>query len=158
MVLHTDCDTLCYQNMSSGLKNVGATCQCMMDKVFTEHIGRNIEVYVKDMVIRNCDEAALLHNIEETFCTFVHAQMKLNTGKCTFEVEDGEFMGYQITKEGISPNQAKVPEFLDSRTPHSIKGVQEINEILTVFGRFIARSAEKILPLFHTLKGCIDKN
>lgn len=49
-------------------------------------------------------------------------------------------------------------EFLDSRALHNIKVVQDINGRLTTPGRFIARSAEKALPLFHTLKGCVDKN
>ena len=48
--------------------------------------------------------------------------MKLNPGKCTFGVEEGQFLGYQITKEGIAPNQAKIHEFLDSKAPHNIKG------------------------------------
>lgn len=69
--------------------------------------------------------------------------MKLNPGKCTLWVEEGQSLGYQKTNEGISPNQAKIQEFLDSKTLHKLKGVQEINGRLTKLGRFIAKSAEK---------------
>lgn len=43
---------LCYNVMPFGLKNAGATYQRMMDKVFKEQIGKNVEVYVDDLVIK----------------------------------------------------------------------------------------------------------
>ena len=74
------------------------------------------------MVIKIHNEVALLRDIEETFQTLTRAQMKLNPRKCSFGVEEGQFLGYQITKEGISPNQTKIEEFLDSKTHYSLKG------------------------------------
>lgn len=109
------------------------------------------------MVIKSRHEAALLEDIEETMRTLEQAQMKLNTRKCTFKVEDGQFLGYQITTEGILLNQAKIQEFLNSKVPHNLKGVQEINGRLTVLGRFIPKSTEKAHPLFHKLKGCVER-
>lgn len=110
------------------------------------------------MVIKSHDEVALLRDIKETFRNLAQKYMKINIRKVHFGVEEGQFLGYQITREGIAPNQAKIQEFLDSKLPHNIKGVQEINGRLTTRGRFIARSIEKDVPLFHTLKGCVDKN
>ena len=43
----------CYQVMPFGLKNAGATYQRLMDKVFRNQIGRNVEVYVDDMVVKS---------------------------------------------------------------------------------------------------------
>ena len=45
----------CYRFMLFGLKNVGATYQRMMNKVFTEQIGRNMKVYVDDILIKSRD-------------------------------------------------------------------------------------------------------
>ena len=128
-----------------------------MDKVFVDQISRNIEVYVDDMVIKSHNEEMLLQDVEETFKTLVKAQMKLNLAKCTFGVEEGQFLGYQVSREGILPNPTKIQEFLESKTPHNLKGVHEINGRLTALGRFIAKSAEKALPLCQTLKGCLNK-
>lgn len=60
------------------------------------------------MVIKSYDKASLLHDIEETFPTMTKVKMKLNLSKCTIGVEEGQPLGYQITNEGISPNQAKI--------------------------------------------------
>nr|KAJ0228071.1 hypothetical protein LSAT_V11C100030700 [Lactuca sativa] len=147
----------CHQKMSFGLKNAGATYQRLMDKVFTDQIGRNIEVYVDYMVVKCRNEESLLHDVEETFQMVAKAKMKLNPTKCTFGVEEGQFLGYQISKEGILPNPTKIQEFLESKTPHNLNGVQEINGRLTTLGRFITKSTEKAFPLYQTLKGCLDK-
>ncbi|GJX57700.1 hypothetical protein Tco_0287597 [Tanacetum coccineum] len=42
----------CYKTMPFGLKNAGATHQRLVDKVFSHQIGRNLEAYVDDMVIK----------------------------------------------------------------------------------------------------------
>nr|KAJ0205864.1 hypothetical protein LSAT_V11C500266290 [Lactuca sativa] len=143
--------------MLFGIKNAGATYQWLMDKVFDDQIGSNIEVYVDDIVVKSRNEEILLHNVEETFRTLAKVKMKLNPTKCAFGVDEWQFHGYQISKEGILPNPTKIQEFLESKTPHNLKGVQEINGRLTTLGRFIAKSAEKTIPLYQTLKGCLDK-
>ena len=43
----------CYKVMPFGLKNAGATYQRMVDMMFTEQIGQNIEVYVDDMLVKS---------------------------------------------------------------------------------------------------------
>lgn len=85
--------------MPFGLKNVWVTYQCLMDKVFANKIVRNVDVYVYEMIIKIHNEATLLLDIEETFQTLTRTQMKLNPGKCTFRVEEGQFLCHQITNE-----------------------------------------------------------
>lgn len=70
---HIDHDTFCYQRMPFGLKNTGVTYQRLMDKVFANLIGRNVEVYVDHMVIKIHNEVALLRNIIETSETLTKA-------------------------------------------------------------------------------------
>lgn len=64
---YTDHCTFCYTKMSFGLKNVRATYQRLVDSIFVKQIGRNIEIYVDDMVIKSPNETKLLVDIEETF-------------------------------------------------------------------------------------------
>lgn len=91
---HTDRVAFCYPKMPFGLKNIGATYQRLMDKVFAHQICINVEVYVDYMVLKMHNETTLLHDIEETFQSLMKPQMKPNSGKCTFGVEEGQFLGY----------------------------------------------------------------
>ena len=99
----TEKGTFCYQKMLFGLKNAGATYQRLMHKVFTDQTGRNIEVYVNDMVVKSRNEETVLHDVEETFQTLAKAHMKLNLAKCTFGVEEGKFLGIRYPRKGFYP-------------------------------------------------------
>ncbi|GJR02795.1 reverse transcriptase domain-containing protein [Tanacetum coccineum] len=98
---YTDQCTYCYTKMSFGLKNAGATYQRLVDTAFQSQIGRNLEVYVNDMVIKSNDEKMLLADVAETFDNLRRINMKLNPKKCSFGVEEGKFLGYMVTSKGI---------------------------------------------------------
>ena len=59
----------CYNVMPFGLKNVGATYQRLVNKMFNNQIGRNMEVYVDDMLIKSKEELTHLNDLRETFTT-----------------------------------------------------------------------------------------
>ncbi|GJS95538.1 reverse transcriptase domain-containing protein [Tanacetum coccineum] len=97
----------CYQKIPFGLKNARATYHRLVDKVFHYQIGRNLEAYVDDMVIKSTSEEEMLADIKETFEKFQSINMKLNPKKCSFGIEEGPFLGHMITKQGIRANPSK---------------------------------------------------
>nr|GEW52887.1 reverse transcriptase domain-containing protein [Tanacetum cinerariifolium] len=89
----------CYRKMPFGLKNVGATYQRLVDKVFSDQIGRNLEAYVDDMVIKRTSKEDMLKDIQETFDRFRSINMKLNPKKCSFSVDEGPSQAESIIEE-----------------------------------------------------------
>lgn len=77
--------------MSFGLKNAGATYERMMDKVFHTQIGRNVKVYVNDMVVKTKRNKSHIEDSKETFQTLTRFQLKLNPTKCVFGVHSRKF-------------------------------------------------------------------
>ncbi|GKB05393.1 hypothetical protein Tco_0833588 [Tanacetum coccineum] len=58
-------------NIKEGMKkNARATYQRLVDKVFHDQIGINLEAYVDDMVIKSTSEEEMLADIKETFEKF----------------------------------------------------------------------------------------
>ncbi|XP_076922471.1 uncharacterized protein LOC143584238 [Bidens hawaiensis] len=100
----TNNGTYCYKMMPFGLKNAGSTYQKLMDKEFKPQIGRNLEVYMDDLVIKSKTEETMLKDIEETFQTLRSISMKLNPGKCSFGMEEGNFLGVIVTNGGFKAN------------------------------------------------------
>ena len=49
----TEEGTYCYRTMPFGLKNAGATYQRLVNKRFQNQIGRSMEVYVDDMIVKS---------------------------------------------------------------------------------------------------------
>ncbi|GJT68399.1 reverse transcriptase domain-containing protein [Tanacetum coccineum] len=104
ITFYTDQGTYCYTKMPFRLKNAGAT---YVDSTFQPQIGRNLKAYVDDMVIKSRNEKMLLADIAETFDNLKKINMKLNPKKCSFGVEEGKFLGYMVTSEGIRANPRK---------------------------------------------------
>ncbi|GJX40719.1 reverse transcriptase domain-containing protein [Tanacetum coccineum] len=154
---HTSQGVYCYTKMPFDLKNAGTTYQRLVDKDFDSQVGRNIEVYVDDSVIKSHTKAEMLRDIDETFRTLQKINMKLNPKKCTFGAVEGMFLGYMITPKGIKPCPSKTEAVLQLPSSRTIKEVQSLNGKLASLNRFLSKSAEKSLPLFKTLKKCIKK-
>nr|GEZ00687.1 reverse transcriptase domain-containing protein [Tanacetum cinerariifolium] len=72
--------------MPFGLKNAGVTYQRLMDKAFENQMGRNIEVYVDDLVVKSHTETEMVRDIAETFQTLRKINMKLNPKKILLRI------------------------------------------------------------------------
>lgn len=70
--------------MPFDLRNVGATYNRLVDKVFGKQIRRNMEVYVDGMVIRSIEDLGFLAGVDETLIHMRKTNMKLNPKKYVF--------------------------------------------------------------------------
>ncbi|GJZ36417.1 reverse transcriptase domain-containing protein [Tanacetum coccineum] len=154
---HTSQGVYCYTKMPFGLKNAGATYQRLVDNAFEGQVGRNLEVYVDDLVIKSHTEDELVRDIVETFRALRKINMKLNPKKCTFGATEGMFLGYLIEPDGIKPCPEKTKAVIQLPSPRTMKEVQSLNGKLAGLNRFLSKSADKSLPLFKTLKKCTKK-
>ena len=87
----------CYKMMPFGLKNAGATYQRLMNRMFHNQIGKNVEVYIDDMLVKSKGEDNPLKDLEEMFNTLRKYQMKPNPSKCAFGVPSGKFLGFMVS-------------------------------------------------------------
>nr|GEX56255.1 reverse transcriptase domain-containing protein [Tanacetum cinerariifolium] len=154
---HTGQGVYCYTRMPFGLKNAGATYQRLMDKAFDNQIGRNIEVYIDDLVVKSYTEAEMLRNIDETFSTLQKINMKLNPNKCTFGVVEGVFLGYVVTPDGIKSCSDKTAAVLQLPSSRTIKEVQSLNGKLAIKHPQSNELVERVnRSLGEGTKACLD--
>ena len=138
--------------MPFGLKNVGATYQRLVNKMFSQQIGKNMEVYVDDMPVKSKEELIHLDDLKETFATLKKYQMRLNPSKCVFGVASGKFLGFMVSQRGIEANPEKVQAIINIALPRTIKEVQKLTGRIVALNRFVSRVTDKCLPFFKTLK------
>ena len=100
----TDRGLYCYKVMSFGLKNVGATYQWLVNKVFANLIRKTMEVYVDDMLVKSLQKQDHITDLWEMFALLRNFNMKLNPAKCAFGVESGKFLGFMVNNRGIEAN------------------------------------------------------
>ncbi|GJY24263.1 reverse transcriptase domain-containing protein [Tanacetum coccineum] len=124
------------------LKNVGATYQRLVDSAFQTQLGRNLEAYVDDMVIKNKKEQEMVMDIAKTFDNLWKINMKLNPMKCLFVVKEGKFLGYMVISERIRANPKKTKAVADMKSPKILKKMQSLSRKLETLNRFLARYEE----------------
>ncbi|PKA47129.1 hypothetical protein AXF42_Ash021767 [Apostasia shenzhenica] len=86
--------------MPFGLKNTGVTYQRMINAVFKEQRGKNLEAYVDDILVKSRTLEGHLNDLRETFSTLRRFNLKLNPAKCTFGAASGKFLGYLVLARG----------------------------------------------------------
>ncbi|XP_050281388.1 uncharacterized protein LOC126722250 [Quercus robur] len=125
----------CYKVMSFGLKNTGATYQRLVNHMFRQQIGRNVEVYIDDMLVKSQDEGRHLDDLQETFDTLRQYHMKLNPSKCAFGVSSGKFLGFMVSYRGIEANPDKIQAILDMKPPQNTKEIQSLTGRVAALNR-----------------------
>lgn len=100
--------TYCYVCMPFGLQNTGATFARLVQIIFRDRIGRNVEAYVDDIIIKRWKERDLVANLQETFDNLQKSGLRLNREKCTFRVRLGKLLGYLISQREIEANSKKL--------------------------------------------------
>ena len=113
----------CYKVMPFDLKNAGATYQRLMNKMFVQQIGRNVQVYMDNMLVKSRREEDHLEDLKETFNTLRSYNMKLNPGKCAFGVMAGKFLGFMVSQRGIEANLNKIWAIMEMAPPRNVKEV-----------------------------------
>ena len=144
--------------MTFGLKNAGATYQRVMNYIFHKLIGRIIEIYIDDVMIKSKGYKEHLADLRETLeCTRKHG-LKMNPNECAFGVSAGQFLGFMVHERGIEVGQKSV-KAIDEAVPPTTK--IELQSLLGKFNfirRFISNLSERILPFSPLLKLKMIKN
>ncbi|CAL2276653.1 unnamed protein product [Prunus armeniaca] len=144
--------TYCYKVMPFGLKNARATYQRLVNKIFKQQIGRTMEVYVDDMLVKAPKRADHLKNLTEAFSLLRQYRMKLNPSKCTFGVSSGRFLGYLVTQRGIEAHPRQIKAILEMKLPSTVKEIQNLTGRAAALNRFLSKSTDKCIPFFKALK------
>ena len=115
-----------YKVMYFGLKNAGSTYQRMMTKMFEAQMGKNIEVYIDDMVVKTKMVSEHIGDLTNIFKILRGHKLRLNATKCSFRVGSGKFLGYMVTHQGIEINPDQVKVINNLQPPRNPKEIQEL--------------------------------
>ena len=94
--------------MPFGLKNAGSTYQQMMTKMFEPQLGKNVEVYIDDIVVKSKLVSEHVMDLTSIFEILKEHKLRLNTSKCSFGVGSENFLGYMVTHKGIEVNPDQI--------------------------------------------------
>ena len=151
MTFVTPIENYHYKVMSFGLKNAGSTYQRMMTKMFELQLGRNIEVYIDDMVVKSKVMSEHVEDLTNIFGILRKHKLHLNASKCSFGVGSGRFLGYMVTHKGIEVNPDQIKAINDLQASRNPKEMQKLTGMSAALNRFISRSTERCRLFFLLL-------
>jgi hypothetical protein len=123
--------------MTFGLKNAGATYQRAMNYIFHELIGKIVEIYIDDVVIKSLDHESHLADVRKTLeCTRKYG-IKMNPNKCAFGVSAGEFLGFLVHEGGIEVGKKSMKAIDEVVSPTNLKELQSLLGKINFVRRFI---------------------
>jgi len=123
----TDVGLYCFKVMPFELKNAEATCQCLVNAMFKRQIGKTMEVYIDDMLVKSKKAVDHMESLAEMFAILRKYGMKLNPLKCSFGVESGKSLGFMVSARGIEANPTQITALSEVKAPRTKKELQSLN-------------------------------
>ena len=123
----------------------------MMTKMFVSWLGKTIEVYIDDMVVKSKLVSEHLADLTNIFEILRWHKLRLNVSKCSFGVGSGKFLGYMVTYRGIEVNPDQIKVINSLQPPRNPKEIQKLTGMMAALNRFISRSAKRCRPFFLLL-------
>jgi len=138
--------------MTFGLKNAGATYQRVMNFIFHEFIGKLVEIYIDDVVVKSGDFIKHLADLRKVLeCTRKHG-LKMNPNKCAFGVSAGQFLGFMVHQRGIEISRRSIDCFNKIVAPTNKTELQSLIGKINFIRQFISNLSGKIHDFSPLLK------
>ena len=135
--------------MPFGLKNVRATYQQLVTKMFRPLLWKTMDVYIDDMLIKSKERPDHANHLQLVFDFLRTYGMKLNPAKCAFGVSAGRFLGFMMTQRGIEANPSQLKGILESPAPSSRKEVQQLMGPISCLGTIYFLVHRQLKALFR---------
>ena len=123
----------------------------MMISMFELQLGKNIEVYIDNMVVKSKVVSEHLGDLVNIFEILKEHKLRLIASKCSFGVGSGKFLSYMVTYRGIEVNPNQVKAINSLQPPQNPKEVQKLTRMTAALNRFISRSTDMCRPFFQLL-------
>ena len=120
----------------------------MMTRMFEPQLGKSIEVYINDMVVKSKMVSDHVRDLGNIFEIIRKHKLRLNASKCFFGVGLGKFLGYMVTHQGIEVNPDQIKAINSLQLSRNPKEVQKLTGMTTALNRFISRSTDRCRPFF----------
>ena len=123
----------------------------MMTRMFEPQLGKNVEVYIDDMVVKSKLESEHVNDLGSIFHILRRHKLRLNASKCSFGVGLGKFLGYMVTHHEIEVNPDQIKAINNLKPPWNPKKVQKLTGMTATLNRFISRSVDRYRYFFQLL-------
>ncbi|KAK1653499.1 hypothetical protein QYE76_071304 [Lolium multiflorum] len=141
-----------YVVMTFGLKNAGATYQRAMNYIFHDLIGKLVEIYIDDVVVKSVATDGHLEDLRQVLDRTRKFGLRMNPKKCAFGVTAGQFLGFLVHERGIEIGLKSQEAVRTMKPPTTKKELQCLIGKINFVRRFISNLSGRIEPFMGLVK------
>ena len=127
--------------------------QRLVNGKFKDLIGKSMEVYVVDMLVKSKMVGDHIDHLNQMFNILQKYQMKLNPLKYAFGVGLGKFLGFMVNQRRIEANAKKINAILGMSSPRKPKKVMSLASRVATLNHFVSLATDRCAHFFDVLKG-----
>lgn len=141
-----------YLVMPFGLTNAPATCQTFVNDTLREFLDIFCVAYLDDILIYSEDLDTHTRHVRMVLSKLQKAGLFLKPEKCEFHTTSTTFLGFIISRDGISMDPKKVVAVKEWEEPQNVKDLQCFLGFANFYRRFIRNYSKICYPLFSLLR------
>lgn len=135
-----------------GLTNAPATFQGLMNDIMRPYLDQFVIVYLDDICIYSKSPEEHVEHVDKVLSVLRKHKLYAGLDKCTFGVQEMEFLGHIVSKDGIKVDPKKVEAVQSWPVPQSVKEIRSFLGLTGYYRKFIRHYAHKALPLTELTK------
>ena len=136
-----------------GLTNAPSTFMRIMNHLLRPFIGTSVVVYFDDILVYSANLEMHIQHLREVLLVLRQEKLYANLKKCTFMVDKVLFLGYVVSKEGISVDNNKVAAVKSWPAPRTLQEIRSFHGFASFYRRFIPQFSTIMAPITECMKG-----
>lgn len=139
-----------------GLTSAPATFQRLMTQILQPLLGKCVHVFIDDIIIYSRTLEEHVQHLEQVFKICKDTNLRIKLAKCTFASDNVEYLGHQITRDGLKPTDRNVKKVLDMSVPKNKSDVRSFLGMVGYYRRFIPDFANKARAIQQLTRSKVD--
>lgn len=130
-----------YKRLMFGISCAPELFQKVMESIVAGLPG--VVVYLDDLLVTGNSQEEHDERLKRLLDRLASYGIRLNKEKCIFNATRLDFLGYELSPEGIRPKESRIATIKSLREPRNTSELRSFLGLVTYVGRFIPNLAEK---------------